>query len=106
MPDLPRRRNMRPAAEVNELPRAVNRNLFIGLGELLDEMALHEVAFLFELRQPLVPRQKLPRIRNVLLHQLLHLLLDVWQILRRERRRTIKIVEEPALGRRTMPPLA
>jgi hypothetical protein len=36
--DFPGRRNMRPAAEVGELAGAVNRNLFIGLGELLDEM--------------------------------------------------------------------
>jgi hypothetical protein len=41
----------------------------------------------------------------VLLHELLHLLFDLWQVLRRELRRTIKIVEEPALGRRTMPQL-
>ena len=83
--DLPRRRNMRPAAEIDELASAINRNLFIGLGELLDEMALHEVAFFFELRQPLVARQKLARVRHILLHQLLHLLLDLFQILRSKR---------------------
>ena len=98
--DLSRRRNVRPAAEVGELAGAVNRNLFIGLGELLDEMALHEVAFFFELGQPLVARQKLARIRKVLLHQFLHLLFDLLQILRRKRSRTIEIVEKSALGRR------
>ena len=43
---------MWPAAEIGKLAGAVDRNLFIGLGELLDEVALHEVAFFFELRQP------------------------------------------------------
>src|SRR5579872_2455263 len=96
---------MRPAAEIRELPRAINRNLFIGLGELLDEMALHEVAFFFELRQPLIPWQKLPGIRNVLLHEFLHLLLDLFEILRREWRRTIKVVKKSAVRRRPVPQL-
>src|ERR1700728_2420932 len=103
--DLAGRRNMRPTAKIRELAGAVNRNLFIGLGELLDEMALHEVAFFFELRQPLVTRQKLARIRQVLLHQFLHLLLDLFQILLREGSGPVKVVKKSALGRRTMPQL-
>ncbi len=83
--DLPGRGNMRPAAEVGELAGAVDGNLFIGLGELLDEVALHEVAIFFELRQPLVAGQKFARVRDVLLHQFLHLLLDLFQILGSER---------------------
>ena len=66
--DLAGRRNVRAAAEIDELSGAVDRNLFIGLGELLDEMALHEVAFLLKLLKPLIPRQKLARVRHVLLH--------------------------------------
>src|SRR5277367_1324740 len=41
--DLASRRNMWSAAEVGELAGAVDGNLFIGLGELLDEMTLREV---------------------------------------------------------------
>ena len=93
---------MRPAAEVGELASAINGNLFIGLGELLDEMALHEVAFFFELRQSLIARQKLARIRNILLHQFLHFLLDLFQVLRTERSGTVEVVKETALRRRTM----
>src|SRR5437879_6483222 len=56
--NLARRRDVRPAAEIDKLAGAIDRNLFIGLGELLDVMALHEVAFFFELLQALVARQK------------------------------------------------
>ena len=103
--DLAGRRNVRPAAEIRELAGAVDRNLFIGLGELLDEMALHEVAFFLELRQSLVARQKFARVGNILLHQFLHLLLDLFEILGRKRRRPVEVVEESALGRRTVPEL-
>ena len=98
--DFPGRRNVRPAAEVSELAGAVNRNLFIGLGELLDEMALHEVAFFFELGQPLVPRQKLARVRQVLLHQFLHFLFDLLEILGRKRSGSVEVVKKTAFGRR------
>ena len=46
------RRDMRPAAEVGELAGLVDRDLFVGLGELLDEVALHEVAFRLERSSP------------------------------------------------------
>src|SRR5271165_2132932 len=104
--DFPGRRNMRPTAEIRELPSAINGNLFIGLGELLDEMALHEVAFLLELRQPLLARQKLPRVRKVPLHQFLHLLLDLFQVLRSERSWPIEVVKESTLGSRTVAQLS
>ena len=96
---------MRTAAEVSELAGAVDGNLFIGLGELLDEMALHEVAFLFELLQALIAGQELARVRNVLLYQLLHLLFDLFQVLGGERRGTIEVIEKSALGGRAMPQL-
>ena len=48
-------RDVRSAAEVGELTGAVDRDLFIGLGELLDEMALHEIAFFFEFGETLIP---------------------------------------------------
>ena len=53
--DLSGRRNVRAAAEVDELAGLVKRNLFVGLGELLDEVALHEVAFGLE---PLSPSSR------------------------------------------------
>src|SRR5581483_2455938 len=93
---------MRTTAEVRELAGAIDRNLFIGLGELLDEMALHEVAFFFELSQSLIAGQKLPRVRDVLLHHSLHLLLDPLQIVGREWRGPIETVKESALGRPTV----
>ena len=89
-------------AKVSEFSGAINRNLFIGLGELLDEMALHEVPLLFELLQSLIARQKLARVRNILLHQFLHLFFDLFQILGSKRSWTIKIVEESSLGSRAM----
>src|SRR5438270_2793951 len=46
--DLAGRGEVRPAAEVEKLASFVNRDLFIGPGELLDEMALHEIAFSLE----------------------------------------------------------
>src|SRR5215831_12160674 len=94
--------DVRPATEIGELAGAIDRNLFIGLGELLDEMALHEVAFLLEFIQTLFSGQKLARIRDVLLHQFLHLLFDLLEIVRSERGWAIEVVKESALGRRTM----
>ena len=55
------------AAEILELAGLVDRNFFIGLGELLDEMALHEVAFALELFKSLFARQKFARVGQVLL---------------------------------------
>ena len=100
--DAPGGRDVRPAAEVGELAGLVDGNLLVGRGELLDEVALHEVAFRLEALQALLARQKLARVGQVLLHQLLHLLLDGFQVLGRERLLAIEVVEESALGRRTV----
>src|SRR6059058_4049906 len=96
---------MRAAAEVEKLASLVDRNLFIGTRELLNEVALHEVAFTLEALQAFIARQKLARIRQVLLHQLLHFLFDFFQVLGRERSLAIEVVKKPALGCRTMPEL-
>src|SRR3984893_5371873 len=101
--DFSSRRKMRSAAEVGELAGAIDRNLFIGLGELLDEMALHEVAFFFELFQASVARQKFARIGKVLLHQFLHLLFDCFQIFRGKWSGAIEIIEETGFGSRSVP---
>src|SRR5207248_8827466 len=96
--DLARRRDMRPAAEIEKLARLVDRNLFVGRGELLDEVALHPIAFTAKTLQAFVARQELARVRNVLLRQLLHALLDALQVFRSKRRWTIKVIEEATLG--------
>src|SRR3954452_15657555 len=93
---------MGTAAEIGEFSGPVHGNLFIGLGELLDEMALHEVAFFFELLQTLFARQKFARVRNILLNQLLHFGFDFLQVVGSERRRTVKVVKESGLSRRTV----
>src|SRR6267378_1273066 len=93
---------MRTAAEVGELPGAINRNPFIGLGELFDEMALHEVAFLLERRQSLFARQELASIRDVLLDQFLHLLLELFEVFRSKWSRPVKVVKESAFGGRAV----
>src|SRR5271169_2888681 len=49
--DASGRGDVRPAAEVGELARLVDGYLFFGLGELLDEVTLHEVAFGLEALQ-------------------------------------------------------
>ncbi len=100
--DPPGRGNVRPSAEVGELASLVDRDLLVGLGELLDEVALHEVAFRLEAFEPLAARQKLARVGQVLLRQLLHLLLDGFEVLGRERLLAVKVVEESALGRWTV----
>jgi hypothetical protein len=89
---------MRPTAKIEKLPGFIDGNPFIGLGELLDEMAFHEVAFALELLKPLLTRQKLTRIGNVLLRQFLHLLLNLLKVVGSKRSRPVKIVEEAVLG--------
>ena len=93
---------MRPAAEVGELAGLVDGNLLVGRGELLDEVALHEVAFRLEALQAFLARQKFARVGQVLLHQLLHLLLDGFEVLGRERLLAIEVVEEAGLRRRAV----
>ena len=61
-------------------------------------MALHEVAFILELFKSLLARQKFARVGNILLHQLLHFLFDLFEVFGRERGRAIEIVEESAFG--------
>ncbi len=100
--DAPGGRDVRPAAEVGELAGLVDGDLLVGRGELLDEVALHEVAFRLEALQSFLPRQKFARVRQVLLHQLLHLLLDGLQVFGRERLLAIEVVEEAGLGCRAV----
>src|SRR6185369_426794 len=100
--DFAGRWNVGPATKVQKLSRLVNRDLFIGLGELLDEMTLHEVAFTLELLETFGAGKKFARVRQVLLDELVHLLFDFLEILRREGSFTIEIVEKSVLSRRPM----
>ena len=52
--------------------------------------------------RPSGARQKFARVGQVLLHQLLHLLLDGLEVFGREWLLAIEVVEEAALGRRTV----
>ena len=97
--DLSSRRQVRAAAEILKLAGLVDRNFFIGLRELLDEMALHKVAFALELFEPFLARQKFARIGQVFADKLLHFLFDLFEILGSERGRAIKVVEESVLSR-------
>src|SRR5208337_329042 len=100
--DLSGRRQVRAAAEILELAGLVDRNLLVGLGELLDEMALHEVAFALESLQAFLVRQKLASIGQVLLDELVHFLFDLLEIFGSKRGRAIKVVEESVLSRGTV----
>src|SRR5262249_15010217 len=94
--------NVRPAAEIEKLAGLVDRNSFVGTRELLDEVALHEVAFALEALQAFIARQKFARIGQVLLHQLLHFVFNLAEVLGRKRSRTVEVVEKSAFGRRTV----
>src|ERR1700681_3025778 len=61
-------------------------------------MALHEVAFALEFPEALRPVHKLPCVRQVLLDELLHFLLDLFQVLGSERSLAEEVVEESILG--------
>src|SRR5437016_13421998 len=89
--DFSSRGNVRAAAEVEEFSRLVNRDLFIGLGELLDEVALHEIAFSLELLQAFLTWKELTRVGNVLLGQLLHLFFNLLEIFWSERRKSTRL---------------
>src|SRR5882724_11496945 len=92
------RGNVRAAAEVSEFTGFVDGNLFIGLGELLNEVALHEVAFGLEFLETFGARQELAGIGEVPLNEFLHLLLDLEQVVGSERRRAVEVVKETFLG--------
>ena len=89
---------MRTAAEVGELAGLVDRNFLVGLGELLDEVALHEVAFGLEALEALGARQEFARVGQVGFDELLHLLLDGGEVVGRERLLAVEVVEESVLG--------
>ncbi len=95
-------RHVRTAAEIHELAVAIRGDRLARLGELLNEVDLHEVAFGAEARQPLIAWDELAFELFITLDYLLHALLDLFQVLGRERRRPVEIVEESVLGGRAV----
>ena len=93
---------MRATAEILKLAGAINGDLLIGRGELLNEMTLHEVAFGLEALQAFAARQKFAGIGQIALYQFLHLLLDLFQIFGIERSGPIEVIEKSAIGGRAV----
>src|SRR6185437_4039139 len=100
--DAPCGGNVRAAAEVDELAVAIERNLLARVREALDEVDLHEVAVSLEFGQALLARLKLADKLLVALDDLGHAALDELQVLGREGRGPIKIVEKPRVGGRAV----
>src|SRR3954468_15978425 len=69
--------DVRPATEVDELAIPIQRDLFIGFGELLDEVDLHKVAFTLEAVEADRARHERPGKALVALRDLLHALLNL-----------------------------
>ncbi len=65
-------------------------------------MALHEVAFGLEALETFGARQKFARVGQVLLGELLHLLLDGFEVVGREGLLAVEVVEESVLGGRAV----
>src|SRR5947209_3542220 len=103
--DLSRTGNVWPTAEVYELAVAIERNLGLAFGVLLDEMNFHPILFRFVLTDRFISRYVLANEFLIALHDLLHALLDPLQVFRSERRRSIEVIKEARFRRRTMPEL-
>src|SRR6476646_7377593 len=91
---------MRATAEIHELAVAIRGYRLARFGELLHKVDFHEVAFGAKPIQPFFPRKELTLKLFVALHHLLHALFNLLQIVRREWRRTIEIVEEAGFSER------
>src|SRR2546425_11572908 len=97
--DAPGRRNVRPAAEVEEFPGGVKRHHRLG-GLLFDQLALKRLARPAVELERLSFGQQLALVGDVLRGELAHLGLDALEILRRKRLLAQKLVEEAVLDRR------
>ena len=97
--DLPRGRQVRAQAEVDELAHRVALHRVARL--LLDELALQRLALLREQLQGLGLGDQLLLDGPVLLDDVRHLLLDGGEVLGREGLRHQEVVEEAVVGGRT-----
>ena len=89
---------MRAAAEVGEAAVLVERDRVAGLGELLDEVDLHEVALRGVLGEPLVARLFHAHEGLVARDDLGHARLDCGEVGFGERGLAVDIVEEAVVG--------
>src|SRR5580765_1268953 len=96
------RRNMRSAAEVHEFAVAISGDGFARLGELLNEVDLHKVAFSAEAGQPFSARDKLALKLFVARGDFSHTLLNLLQIFWSEGRWAEKIIEKSGISGRTV----
>src|SRR6266851_3280149 len=91
--------NVRAAAQIDEIPFPVQRNLFVR-GNRRDDLRLVALADGFEVLNRLVARPDLARHREVLFCQFRHALFDGTEIVRRERPLERKIVVEAVFNYR------
>ena len=94
-----RRRDVRTAAEVDEVALAVERNRF-AFGNRADDLGLVVFAESLEEVDRFVSRHFLANDGDVLLHELVHALLDLLKIFGREGTRVGEVVVEAVFNRR------
>ena len=97
--------NVGTTAEVYELPIPVERNLVLTLSVLLDEVDFHPVVLGLVLLDRLISWHVLANEFLVTLDDFLHPFFDFLEIVRRERRWAVEVVEEAGVGGWTMPKL-
>src|SRR5262249_192628 len=100
--DSSRAGNVRTAAEVDKLAVAIERNLILTFGVLLDEVHFHPIVFGFVLMDRLISRRVLADELLVAFDNFLHGVFDSLQVIRSEWRWTVEVVKESRFRRRTM----
>ena len=94
---------MRADAEIDEGLRVLDGvagHLLLAGGLLVDQLHLERLAALGEKRLRFVARPHLPLVRQIFCRELLHLLLNLLEILRHERPLDHEVVEEALVGGR------
>ena len=97
--DAAGRRDVRAAAEIQELAGAIGGEDRLGL--LPNQFALQELSLLLEELEPFVFAEGDALVGEVCANELLHLQLDLREVGFGERLRAIKIVKKSRIGRRT-----
>src|SRR5256885_3888752 len=94
---------MRAPAEIDKLAIAVERNLALAFGVLLDEVNFHPIVLSLILLNGFLAGHVLADELLIPLNHFLHALFDTLKIVGSERRRPIEVIEESRLGRRPIP---
>ena len=105
---LARGRHVRTDAEVDERLLVLDRvagDRVLTFCLLLDQLHLQRLAAAAEEPLRFLARPHLPLVRQILLRELAHLLLDQLEVLGHERPRDDEVVEEPFVGGRADPAL-